>query len=83
MTKLNLGLCVMNEDGKVVTSKIIGSQWNVDLSQEHRRNAKECMARTQEIIKILTDTYRTQLKRSDIAELLDDFRVKEILLKNE
>jgi hypothetical protein len=79
MKKLKLGMCIMDEDGKIISSKVIGTQWSVNIKQEHRRNFKEGLARLQEIVTIMMDTYKTQLNQSDIAELLDDFRVKEEL----
>ena len=79
MTKLNLGLCIMDENGKIVSSKVIGSQWSVNITQEHRSNFKVGLARLQEIVTVLLNTYKVQLNQSDIAELLDDFRVKDEL----
>lgn len=78
MSKFSMGLCIMNENGEIVTSKQIGTQWNADLTQEHRRSYFKGKMRTQEIINNVTDTYKVQLKDSDVGELLDDFRVKEV-----
>ena len=76
MKTVKLGICIMGDDDKIISSKAIGTPWEVDLTQEPREEHDKFVSKNYEITKMLTETFKTQLKRIDISEVLDDVRAK-------
>jgi len=71
----------MDEEGNIISKKQIGANWNVDLTQEPREQHDIFTQKNREITETLTSTYKHQLRRTDVSELLDDVRAKKCLIK--
>jgi hypothetical protein len=76
MKTLKLGFCIMDEEGNIISKKQIGADWEVDLTQEPRPQWEVYQKKCLKITQTLADTFRTQFKREDVSEVLDDVRAK-------
>jgi hypothetical protein len=76
MKTLKLGICMMDEEGNVISKKQIGSDWSVDLSQEPRPQHDVFVAKNRATTDMLTQALKAQLKRIHVSEVLDDVRAK-------
>lgn len=68
MKTLKLAVCLMDEDDKIVSKKVIGTNWQVNT--EHALSEKYNIHVYDEISTVLTETLKSQLTVDDIKEML-------------
>ena len=70
MRTLKLGVCFLDEEDKVISKKVIGTNWSVDIEQDFR--VKPNVHMINEIAEIMTENIKVQLEPDTIKQMLSD-----------
>jgi len=70
MKKVLLGLCLMDQDGSVFTTRQIGTEWSVDLEKDLKSGLNKYVL--EEIAAIMTENLVQNLKSDEVQEMLKE-----------
>jgi len=70
MKKVLLGLCLMDQDGSVFTTRQIGTEWSVDLEEDLKSGSNKYLL--EEIAAIMTENLVHNLKSDKVQEMLKE-----------
>jgi len=68
MKTLKVGVCFLDEDGKVVSKSVVGTNWSVDIEQDLKE--KVDILFLDEIAEVLTENIKLQLTSDVIKQML-------------
>lgn len=74
MKKIQLGICLMDEEGGVMSTRKVNDTWVVDLEQDLNSNQNEYVL--EEISNIMTDNLTSSLKSDLTYEMLNEIKDK-------
>jgi len=72
MTELKLGVCFLDEDNKVISKRVVGTNWTVDIEQDLKGEFNKSMK--EEISIILLENLKLQLGKDIIESMLDEIK---------
>ena len=70
MTTLSLGICFLDEEEKVISKRVVGTDWTINTEQDLKRKPNVHML--DEISNILTDNLKLQLTTDTIKEMIEE-----------
>ena len=73
MRTLTLGVCFLDENDKIISKRVIGSNWSVNVEQDLKH--KFAMHIEDEIANILTENLKIELTPEIIKEMLKEAKV--------
>jgi len=74
MKNLTLGICFLDDEGNVISKRVIGTNWTLDTEQDLKRFPNTCIF--DEISAILTENIKLQLTNDVIREMVEEIRDK-------
>lgn len=72
MRELKLGICFIDDDGEVMSKRVIGTSWTVDLEKDINENFNIHVV--DEIAAILTENLKLQLTTEVVKEMLEEVK---------
>jgi flagellar basal body rod protein FlgG len=74
MKTLKLGVCFLDEEDNIISKRMIGTNWSVNVEQDMRENFNVNMM--DEVSAILTENLKLQLTEDTIRNMLDEVQEK-------
>ncbi len=72
MTEIKLGVCFLDKDNKVISKRVVGTNWTVDIEQDLKGKFDKCMKEEASII--LLENLKLQLEKDIIGSMLDEIK---------
>lgn len=75
MKTLKVGICFLNEEDVVVSKRVVGTNWEVNVEQDLKR--KPNIHFLDEISEILTENLKLQLESGLVKDMLSEIQIQE------
>ena len=75
MKTLKVGVCFLDDEDNVITKRVVGTNWTVNVEQDLKKNFNIHMM--DEIASILTENIKLQLTDEVIREMLTEVQERE------
>ncbi len=71
---LKLGICFLDEEDNIISKRLVGRNWSVNIEQDMRENFNVNMM--DEVAAILTENLKLQLTEDIVRNMLDEVQEK-------
>lgn len=75
MDKINLGICLLDDDGNVLAKKVVSANWSVDINDAKEMFKQFKVSMADEVSDVLVESLKMKISSNDIKELLSDIGV--------
>ena len=75
MKTLKVGICFLDDEDNVITKRVVGTNWTVNVEQDLKKNFNIHMM--DEIASILTENIKLQLTDEVIREMITEVQERE------
>ena len=75
MKTLKVGVCFLDDEDNVITKRVVGTNWTVNVEQDLKKNFNVHMM--DEIASILTENIKLQLTDEVIREMITEVQERE------